>query len=481
VTRPALLAVALLAGASFAHPAHASEGSADLRPVQLVRSLQLVQDRVAAGDHAALPMQKKLLEMIDRRFREGTVAELSEPDNFRAALVYAMSGGNPATLEIVMSRVELGEQDSRRALGVLTYLSGGTKAAIVALRPIDPMQEPSDLGAFIALVKGSLSVIDNPKAALQLFDEARLLSPGTLVEEAALRRSLPIIAGLGDKDRFLLAAEQYIRAYLRSPYASQFADALVAGIIALQDTIDLDRVDEVVGLMTPEQRHVIYLRIARRAAIDNIARLSQYAAERTGLAEAGIEGATEDPRALLYSSLAEVATGDPEQIAATLTRIDREQLSAGDRKLLDAVAALNDQITKATETPEPEPAPDTAAEAAEVEAPAAPAPAPEVEPPLPAAAENLANGETAASTADATADAAAEAPAEPPAEVPVRRVRTVTTDASAQLPAEQAAAEPVAPQAETAAADSQDPADLAIASSRKKLDEIDALLAKAKK
>ena len=38
------------------------------QPYQMVRSLQLVQDRIAGGDHAALPMQRKLLEMIDARF-----------------------------------------------------------------------------------------------------------------------------------------------------------------------------------------------------------------------------------------------------------------------------------------------------------------------------------------------------------------------------------------------------------------------------
>ena len=36
----------------------------------MVRSLQLVQDRIASGDDAALPMQRKLLEMIDKRLRE---------------------------------------------------------------------------------------------------------------------------------------------------------------------------------------------------------------------------------------------------------------------------------------------------------------------------------------------------------------------------------------------------------------------------
>jgi len=41
-----------------------------LQPYQLVRSLQLVQDRIAAGDHAAMPMQAKLLEMTDARLRQ---------------------------------------------------------------------------------------------------------------------------------------------------------------------------------------------------------------------------------------------------------------------------------------------------------------------------------------------------------------------------------------------------------------------------
>ncbi len=45
-----------------------------LEPYQIVRSLELVQDRLAGGDHASQPMQRKLLEMIDQRFatKEGS-------------------------------------------------------------------------------------------------------------------------------------------------------------------------------------------------------------------------------------------------------------------------------------------------------------------------------------------------------------------------------------------------------------------------
>ncbi|TGQ47026.1 chemotaxis protein MotC, partial [Mesorhizobium sp. M1C.F.Ca.ET.210.01.1.1] len=92
------------------------------------------------------------------------------------------------------------------AKGVIGYLNGRPGEAIEALRPIDPMTQPSDLGAFLALVKGSLLATDQPTAALMLLDEAKLLSPGTLVEEAALRRSVGIAVTQGDAARFALAS-----------------------------------------------------------------------------------------------------------------------------------------------------------------------------------------------------------------------------------------------------------------------------------
>ena len=62
-----------LASLALAGPAPAA-GDSDLEPYQMVRSLQLVQDRIASGDDAALPMQRKLLEMIDQRLRHADFA-----------------------------------------------------------------------------------------------------------------------------------------------------------------------------------------------------------------------------------------------------------------------------------------------------------------------------------------------------------------------------------------------------------------------
>ncbi len=95
-----------------------------MQPYQMVRSLQLVQDRIASGDHAALPMQNKLLEMIDARLRDAGKEDFADKRNFRAMLVYAMSGGNPATIEAVLLRLNLEQTDAKLAEGVLDYLQG---------------------------------------------------------------------------------------------------------------------------------------------------------------------------------------------------------------------------------------------------------------------------------------------------------------------------------------------------------------------
>jgi chemotaxis protein MotC len=332
-------ALAIVAGG----PATAGRADDALQPYQMVRSLQLVQDRIAAGDHAAMPMQAKLLEMIDARFRAARGEDFKEPKNLRALLVYGMSGGNPATIAATASRIEMDAADKAVAEVVADYLGGRPAAAIKAFEPVEPMTLPPDLGAFVALVKGSLLATEDSTQALRLLDEARLLSPGTLVEEAALRRSVGIAVETGDAARFALASTQYTERFLHSPYASQFADAFVSGVIALHMSISLDKVGDITAMMDAEREKVIYLRIARRAAIDGLADLSTFAAAKAERNDA--KDGREDPRALLYASLSTMTSATVDDLRATLKKIDRSQLSDGDRSLLDAAEAITHEMT----------------------------------------------------------------------------------------------------------------------------------------
>ncbi|MDQ6433723.1 chemotaxis protein MotC [Mesorhizobium sp. LHD-90] len=483
-------AAGLLAGCLLGAPAavaQPTDGAPDLAPYQMVRSLQHVQDRVAVGDHAALPIQRRLLEMIDARLREASAAELMQPANLQAMLVYAMSGGNPATLKSILLRLHLGERDSRIAAGILGYLNGGTRNAAGALRPIDPMAEPAEIGAFIALLKGSLASLEDPNGALKLLDQARLLSPGTLVEEAALRRSISLAASVEDPERFLRAIDQYARGYIRSPYASQFADALVAGVIKLNDRLDLSSVDAVTLLMNPEQRKVIYLRIARRAVIEGHVALSKYAASK---AESVIvpESHETDPRLLLYTSLTGVAEEPTEAIRQRISRIDRGKLSDGDRELLDAVLAVSEGIVRTPAALAPPSPP-----AADAKGPAATAPGEGASQSIERGPEPEGSAPNRAASPGETLPQVVEAPAQPPADpapdgddAPVEQAQALAAEpgtrraaAQAEEPTEDHAAAAPAIAKSPDAAKPADAVDMTMAEGRKKLAEIDALLSGA--
>jgi chemotaxis protein MotC len=437
-----------------------------LQPYQLVRSLQLIQDRIATGDHAALPMQAKLLEMTDARLRAADAEDFKDPKNFRALLVYGMSGGNPVTVEAASSRATSDPQNLAIAKGVIDYLNGRPGEAIEALKPIDPMALPPDLGAFLALVKGSLLAGDQPVAALKLLDEAKLLSPGTLVEEAALRRSVGIAATQGDAARFALASTQYAERYLYSPYASQFADSFVTGVIALHMSISLDKLADITSMMDPEREKVIYLRIARRAAIDGLNDLSAFASAR---AEQGRDGITnqDDPRALLYASLSTVTSDTIEDVRAKLGKIDRSKLSDGDRALLDAAQAIAGEVVAppaalAEEKPTPvatEQSP--AAEAAKAQSADASG--------LPPVEGAIAEQPAVAATSGGQATHAPDAPV------------IADTPVVAAAPAGAAAVIPASAPSPTAGPEPADPTDAAMTRTRRQLDLIDQMLGAAPK
>ncbi len=363
-------AVAVIATASAARAERTP-----LQPYQMVRSLQLVQDRIADGDHAALPMQRKLIELIDERLRSTQAEDFEDKRNFRALLVYAMSGGNPRTVERIVSRLSLEGSDARMSTGVIEYIRGERGGAANALKDIDPRETAPEMAAFLALIKGSIAANDDPDKGLDFLDLARVLGPGTLIEEAALRRSLALSVTQREGDRFLRGSEQYVRRFLASPYASQFADAFVGGVAELYSEIELDRVAEIIAAMNPDQAKVVYLRLARRAAIDQYEELLMFA--RAGLERMAAEvGSEDDPRAILYSTIAAVTTDDVEIVRERLEAIDSRRLSAGDRMLLDAAMQILDEVTSqplAFSAPQPqmlspkEPEPEAIAEGATFE------------------------------------------------------------------------------------------------------------------
>ncbi|MBP1842154.1 chemotaxis protein MotC [Rhizobium petrolearium] len=334
------MATTLVFGAAFACPASAQDHG-ELAPYVMLRSLQFVQDSVVLGDHSASEMQRFMLEKVDQRFRAANPSIFEDPRNVDAALIYAMSGGNPATLEFLASRDIAGNFDSRIADALRKYLSG--KGTLVAKSLGEMAKEYRDekIGPYLSLVSGNVMVATDPKDALVFYDWARLTAPGTIIEEAALRRSVAITVDADMVEQALSYARKYARRFIHSPYASQFADFFVQLVVGHFGEITEEDIDGALEFMDVDRRREVFLRVARAAAIagkNDLARLAS--------AKVEVLSGNPTPEALarLYGGLADIPTNDIRAAMQAISDIPEETLSPRDRALREAAKVVAEQV-----------------------------------------------------------------------------------------------------------------------------------------
>lgn len=317
----------------------------ELAPFKMIRSLQYVQDSVVLGDHSAIEMQRFMLGAIDKRLRAADSSVFSDPRNVDAALVYAMSGGNPETLKYLSDHDVAGNFDSRVTEALRQYLNGKGGLIVENLSKAAPEYRNARIGPYLYLILGNATSQQDPVAAMKYYDWARLTAPGTIIEEAALRRSVFLAVQANAPDKGFHYALTYARRYLTSPYASQFADVFVELAVAHFDGEAQGRISEILDFMDAPRQREVYLRVARRAAIAGKQALAKQASER---AEAlGADGAMQ-PKVLagFYAGLASVPSSDVFAATASIAAIPDAELSPRDRALRDAARAVADAVVR---------------------------------------------------------------------------------------------------------------------------------------
>lgn len=321
------------------------EDSGDTAPYKMLRSLQFVQDSVVLGDHSATEMQRFMLGTIDTRLRAVDPAVFDDDRNVDAALIYAMSGGNPQTLEYLVARDVNGYFDNRVTDILRKYLSG--KGLLVAKTLVETAQEYKDkkIGPYLALVGGNVTIARSPEDALKLYDLARLNAPGTIIEEAALRRSVAICVDKGLIDQGLQYSQRYVRRFLHSPYASQFADLFVKLLVEHDHDVKTTDVVGILSFMDEPRQREIYLRIARAAAISGKGELARMAAARAQALSGDSKNAF-GALADFYGGMAAIPTDKVDTAARDISTISDTELSPRDQILRAAARSVAEQVLR---------------------------------------------------------------------------------------------------------------------------------------
>jgi chemotaxis protein MotC len=269
-----------------------------------------------------------------------------------------MSGGPP---QIGHRLIDLGAAvplDASLLRGVVAYSEGRNAEAKTLLDPIDPRSQHATIAAPLALIQAGLAAPSDSAKAMALLDFARLLAPGTLIEESALRREIAAAGAAGDQEKFRSLCLGYMRRFQDSVYAgafrSQFAD-LFLQLDSGEGEARLQALDDMLAELRPHARRTLYLSVSRAALLRGETGAARHAAERA--AELAGEG-SDTARANLYAAAAGILDGGLERAVLDLEAVDSTGLTPEDAGIREAALALAGQITAWPTGPEEEPPPD---------------------------------------------------------------------------------------------------------------------------
>jgi chemotaxis protein MotC len=208
-----------------------------------------------------------------------------------------------------------------------------------------PEYKSSTIGPYLALVAANVVMGKKPELALQYFDWARLVLPGTIVEEAALRRSLIITVKQGNVEQSARFARLYLSRFPNSPYAAQVAGQVVTLIDMHHEQLGRQRISELLELLDRARQQEVYLRIARKSAVSGAFEFAHWAA---GQALELSDGKADNPAKLaeLYLSLSSVPTGNIAEVQSAFAKLPDEMLGPDERRLRDAGAFILSEVEK---------------------------------------------------------------------------------------------------------------------------------------
>lgn len=315
-------------------------------PYRLVRTLQAIQDRTAHGSREALTLQSPLLSQIEQQLLVAPADIWQEPRNARAAVTFSLSGGSPAILRKLVRMDPPPAIAPELLKGVLAYVEGDEEDARKYLENVDPRKLPPGIDGRIALVQSALYARSEPERAMKNLDLSRLMLPGTLVDEGALRRQVFLAGQLGLNQKFKSLAKHYLQRYPNSVYAGDFHQRFSAALIRLDMTgtpeEELWLTDMLAALDVPSQVN-INLILAKQAIAQGKTRMAILSAKR--VLEIAPAGTTALERAKLYYAASTVTNeADFVESKKTLLTLNRKLLPPDDISLLESALYIATRI-----------------------------------------------------------------------------------------------------------------------------------------
>lgn len=322
-----------------------TEKGAELR--RLLARLGAVQDLVVHGDEGALVDQGRLLSEISTIVRAFEKPDWDNYAQVRDAFVYVLSGGDYAVLKPLANDETRYEADRTLAQGIIKYAQGQTSAARKLWADVEPRSVDVSLVGPFALARASLYIGNDDAKAVVLLDEARLACPHTAIEEAAVRREIPVLVSKGDTHRAMLLLTDYLRRYGRSIYAWKlFRDFSAAA--AKRDEFDsrdmVEKLTEATSTADRQSRIDLLLAMAAAALPSGRIRLAQAAANEALSLKP--DNAEDLDRAMLYQAAANAPSTRAAEALSALRQITADRLTGNDVEIREVAGYIAQTVTQ---------------------------------------------------------------------------------------------------------------------------------------
>ncbi len=321
-------------------------------PVEIVRALNALQDEVVQGNVAAQSALPRVIAQMGDRLLAVDPQSWKQAKNARALITYTLSGGQMRVIRKVLETGNVPEPEKKLMEGALAYVEGREAKARQILLEIDAKSLPPTVAGHVALVQ-ALLVADDPRKSFEYLDLARILAPGTLVEETALRREIFGLSESGiDPDKFVLLSSQYLRRFQNCVYADNFRQRFSSAVthFGLANAPDqFGKLVRLIGELESDDQLRLYMLIAQGAILDGNATVARLAAEKA-IAVAK-DGSANGARAKLYGGAALILTNNYDEGLARVKEVDVSELPKHEAELRDAVLSIAKQIRKWPDLP----------------------------------------------------------------------------------------------------------------------------------
>jgi chemotaxis protein MotC len=328
--------VTLAPGAAFADPPKVSD---------LIDELQRMQMKVAQGDKAAYAAQLSQLKTIGAAIATASPETWKNKREADSLVIYILSGGSLADVGPLLKGDAVIESERAIARGALAYVTNHESDAIPLLQQIDLTALDARLAGEVAFARSVLETKRDAKAAVDLLDWARLLAPGELVEEAALRREIALLAEGKDVSRLAMLTRQYVTRFAASLYAVDFLRDLASAVVRLglaDDPANYKVIASAVASLPADDRRAFLLNLAKSGIVN--ARFAVAASAATEALESSKTDSPEAVRARLYLAVGRLFSDSYDAALADLRTVSESKLDRSDANLLSAARRVATQL-----------------------------------------------------------------------------------------------------------------------------------------